>query len=172
MSLKYSKLKTKNHSAYRLYYHLVLSTKYRHKCINREMLERLEEIFKELLIKWNSSLVEFGGEADHIHCLFESEPTVQLASLIKNLKSVSSRRIRQEYSEHLKPFYCGATPRAVNAQGNAHQDRKPYFWNRAYCVISVGGRANIQTLLRYIENQDSPARLKPTLTTDSPTVES
>lgn len=119
------------------------------------MLERLEEIFKELLIKWNSSLVEFGGEADHIHCLFETEPTVQLASLIKNLKSVSSRRIRQEYNEHLKPFYW-----------------KNYFWNRAYCIISVGGRANIQTLLKYIENQDSPARLKPTLTNDSPTVES
>ncbi len=155
VSQLYSKLKTQNHSAYRLYYHLVLSTKYRHKCITGEMLKRLEEIFKELLIKWNSSLVEFGGEADHIHCLFESEPTVELASLIKNLKSVSSRRIRREYSEHLKPYYW-----------------KPYFWNRAYCVISVGGRANIETLLQYIENQDEPARLKPTLTTDSPTVES
>lgn len=118
------------------------------------MLERLEEIFKDLLIKWNSSLVEFGGEADHIHCLFETEPTVQLASLIKNLKSVSSRKIRREYSKHLKPYYW-----------------KPYFWNRAYCVISVGGRANIETLLTYIENQDEPARLKPPLTNSSPSGE-
>ena len=88
VSPKYNKLKTKNHSVYRLYYYLVLSTKYRHKCITGEMLERLEEIFKDLLIKSNSSLVEFGGESDHIHCLFETEPTVQLASLIKNLKAV------------------------------------------------------------------------------------
>ncbi len=155
VSHKYSKLKTKNHSAYRLYYHLVVSTKYRHKCITGEMLERLEEIFKDLMIKWNCSLVEFGGESDHIHCLFEAEPTTKLSSLIKNLKSVSSRRIRREYSQYLKPYYW-----------------KNYFWNRAYCVISVGGRASIETLLTYIENQDSPARLKPPLTNDSPAVES
>jgi putative transposase len=155
VSHNFSKLRTKNHSAYRLYYHLVLSTKYRHKCITGEILERLEEIFKDLLIKWNCSLVEFGGESDHIHCLFEAEPTIELASLIKNLKSVSSRRIRQEYSQQLKPYYW-----------------KNYFWNRAYCIISVGGRASIETLLTYIENQDSPARLKPPLTSDSPSVES
>ncbi|MGK7925032.1 MAG: transposase [Spirulina sp.] len=79
--------------------------------------------------------------------------------LIKNLKSVSSRRIRAEYAEHLKPYFG-----------------KPYFWSRSYCCISVGGRANIEsegwriefaisnrsreTLLRYIQNQDEPGRLK------------
>ncbi|MGK7892107.1 MAG: IS200/IS605 family transposase [Xenococcus sp. (in: cyanobacteria)] len=172
MSQLYSKLKTKNHSAYRLYYHLVLSTKYRHKCITGEMLERLEEIFKELLIKWDSSLVEFGGESDHIHCLFETEPTVQLASLVKNLKSVSSRKIRQEYSEHLKSFYWKRCDPGDFQSPKERAPRQNYFWNRAYCIISVGGRANIKTLLKYIENQDSPARLKPPLTSDSPTVES
>lgn len=150
----YAKLKTKNHSAYRLFYHLVLSVKYRHKAITVEMLARLHEIFAELLIKWDCQLVEFGGEADHIHVLFEAHPTLELAMLVKNLKSVSSRRIRQEYSEHLQKYFW-----------------KPYFWNSAYCVISVGGRANIQTLLKYIENQDEPARLAPPLTTASPSGE-
>lgn len=145
----YNKLKTRNHSAYRLFYHIILSVKYRHKAITGEMLARLKEIFNELLLKWECQLVEFGGEADHIHMLIEAHPTVELASLIKNLKSVSSRRIRQEYAQHLKQFFW-----------------KPYFWNSAYCVISVGGRANIQTLLKYIENQDEPARLAPPLTTD------
>ncbi len=144
MSHSFVKLKTKNHSAYRLFYHLVLSVKYRHKCITGEMRSRLEEIFGELLIKWDCKLVEFGGEADHIHVLFEATPTLELAKLIKNLKSVSSRRIRAEYAEHLKQYFW-----------------KPCFWNRAYAVISVGGRANIETLLKYIQNQDEPARLKP-----------
>lgn len=153
-SHKFARLKTNNHSAYRLFYHLVLSTKYRHECITGEMLERLEEIFKDLLLKWQCELVEFGGETDHIHILFEAVPTIQLADLIKNLKSVSSRRIRSEYAEHLKQYYW-----------------KPYFWNRAYCIISVGGRANIETLLKYIENQDEPARLRPPLTNSSPSVE-
>lgn len=145
----FSRLKTRNHSAFKLFYHIILSVKYRHKAITGEMLDRLKEIFSELLVKWDCQLVEFGGEADHIHMLIEAHPTLELASLVKNLKSVSSRRIRQEYAEHLKQFFC-----------------KPYFWNSAYCVISVGGRANIQNLLKYIENQDEPARLAPPLTHD------
>ncbi len=154
ISRDYVKLKTRNHSAYRLFYHLVLSVKYRHKAITDEMLIRLQEIFTDLLVKWDCQMVEFGGEADHIHILFEAHPTLELATLVKNLKSVSSRRIRAEYSEHLKKYFW-----------------QPYFWNSAYCVISVGGRASIQTLLKYIENQDEPSRLAPPLTIASPTGE-
>lgn len=137
-----SSLKTSNHAAFRLHYHLVLSMKYRHKCLDAKMLSRLEAIFRDLLRQWDGELVEFGGEPDHCHCLFEVPPTVKLSDLIKNLKSVSARHMRKEFAEQLKPFYW-----------------KPYFWNRAYAVISVGGHANIEMLLKYIENQDDPRKL-------------
>lgn len=137
-----SSLRTSNHSAYRLYYHLVLSMKYRHKCLTAPMLARLEEILRDLLTKWGCQMVEFGGEADHVHLLFEAPPTVKLSDLVKNLKSVTARRMRKEFAQELAPYYW-----------------KPYFWNRAYALISVGGRANIDTLLRYIENQDDPRKL-------------
>lgn len=87
-------------------------------------------------------MVEFGGEADHVHILFESSPTVRLSDLVKNLKSVSARHMRKEFAEKLTPYYW-----------------KPYFWNNAYALISVGGRANIETLLYYIQNQDTPGKL-------------
>lgn len=123
--------------------------KYRHKCLDAEMLDRLEEIFADLLAKWECELIEFGGEPDHVHALIETDPTIRLSDLVKNLKSVSARRMRQEFAEKLRPFYW-----------------KPYFWNRAYALISTGGRANIETLLRYIENQDDPRKLRPPLTTE------
>ena len=107
------------------------------------MLERMKDVFQDVLQKWGCTLVEFGGEADHIHLLFESDPTVKPSDLVKNLKSVSARLMRKEYAKHLAPFYW-----------------KPYFWNRAYALISVGGRANIETLLKYIENQDKPGQLQ------------
>jgi len=106
------------------------------------MLDRMEQIFRDLLRQWGGDVVEFGGEPDHIHCLFEVPPTVKLSDLVKNLKSVSARHMRREFAEHLKPFYW-----------------KPYFWNRAYAIISVGGHANIEALLKYIENQDDPRKL-------------
>lgn len=140
--MEISRLRTSNHSAYRLYYHLVLSMKYRHKCLTGPMLERLEEMLRDLLTRWGGELVEFGGEADHVHLLFEVPPTVKPSDLVKNLKSVTARRMRKEFEAELAPYYW-----------------KPYFWNRAYALISVGGRASIETLLRYIENQDDPRKL-------------
>lgn len=135
-------LRTLNHSAFRLYYHLVLVMKYRHKCLNAPMLERMEEITRDLLTKWGGQVVEFGGEADHIHILFEATPTTKLSDLVKNLKSVTARKLRKEFADHLAPFYW-----------------KPYFWNNAYALISVGGRASIDTLIKYIENQNDPRKL-------------
>jgi putative transposase len=113
------------------------------------MLDRLEVIFTDLLVKWGGELIEFGGEPDHVHLLFEVDPTVRLSDLVKNLKSVSARKMRQEFAQQLRPFYW-----------------KPYFWNRAYGLITTGGRANIETLLKYIENQDNPRKLRPPPTSE------
>lgn len=99
---------------------------------------RLENIFTDVLEKWGCRMVEFGGEADHCHLLIEGKPAMDLSRLIGNLKTVSARRMRNEYAEHLKPYFW-----------------KPYFWNKAYAVISVGGRTPIETLLKYIQDQDS-----------------
>jgi putative transposase len=49
--------------------HLVLTTKYRRKMLTDLMLTRLEEIFKNLMEKWEGKLVEFNGERDPVHLL-------------------------------------------------------------------------------------------------------
>jgi putative transposase len=87
--------------------HLVLTTKYRRKAFTGEMLTRLHEIFAALLVKWDCKIVEFNGEADHVHLLFQYHPDLQLSILVNNLKSVSSRKLRSEFAEHLAAF-CGA----------------------------------------------------------------
>jgi putative transposase len=33
---------------------------------------------------------------------------------------------------------------------------KVKFWNNAYAVVSAGGHASIETLLQYIQDQESP----------------
>jgi putative transposase len=56
-------------SIYSLQIHLVLVTKYRRRVITALMLQRLREIFQATCQKWRSSLIEFNGEADHVHLL-------------------------------------------------------------------------------------------------------
>lgn len=124
-----------NHAVYALRLHVVFVTKYRRKCITPSMLEDLRHIFSDILTGWRCRLIEFGGEADHVHLLIEIHPALQISTLINNLKSASSRRIRAKYAEHLRKFYW-----------------KPAFWPRAYYVGSVG-HASLEVVKRYIESQ-------------------
>ena len=84
-------LKTRSNGAFWLIYHLVLVTKYRKKSLTAEMLDRMHILLKELLLKWECEVIEFGGEADHIHLLFETHPSVELVKLVNNIKTITSR---------------------------------------------------------------------------------
>lgn len=119
-------------------YDLVLVTKYRNRCFNNDILNRLEEICRKQCEKWEVELLEFGGESDHIHLLLAFNPTIQPSKFINSLKTVSSRLIRKEFLSHLSDYYW-----------------KPVLWSRAYCLLTAGG-APIETLREYIENQDRP----------------
>ncbi|WP_279146382.1 IS200/IS605 family transposase [Clostridium tyrobutyricum] len=130
--------KTNRHSCYSLKYHLVVVTKYRHKCINKEVMNRLIEISNNIFDKWGCSILEINGEADHLHILFEAPPQVQLSKLINNFKTVSSRLIRKDFAEYLSKFYW-----------------KPYFWSESYLILSTGG-ATIDIIEQYIQNQATP----------------
>ena len=123
------------HSVYRLQYHLIITTKYRRKCITEEMFIRLEEETKRLFEIQGIELVEMNYEPDHVHILLSAPPTVCLSTVINSYKSVTSRVIRREFAEHLKRFYW-----------------KDVFWNRSYMILSSGG-APIEVIRKYIENQ-------------------
>lgn len=118
--------------------HLVLTTKYRRKAITGELLARLHVLIEELLLKWDCKLIEFNGEADHVHILFQYHPDLQLSTLVGNIKSITSRKLRQEFAQHLSRFYS-----------------KDVFWNGSYFIASCGG-VTISMLKQYIEAQDSP----------------
>lgn len=132
------KLHSHWHCVYSLHYHLVLVTKYRRKCFTKKMLERLEEICKHISSLWDIDLLEFGGEEDHIHLLLSMHPNIIPSRFVNNLKTVTSRILRKEFSDVLGKFYW-----------------KPILWSRAYCLISAGG-APLNVLKKYIENQKTP----------------
>ncbi|WP_293111282.1 transposase [Moorena sp. SIO4G3] len=59
-------------------YHLGLVTKFRNNSLTGEMLEPLEDILRATLAKWDCELIEFGGESNHVHVLFEAIPSIDL----------------------------------------------------------------------------------------------
>lgn len=67
-----NQLKSHYHCVYKLTYLLVLVTKYRKKCFTGVMLDRLKQIVIDLCQKWEVELLEFSGEADHVHLLLDA----------------------------------------------------------------------------------------------------
>lgn len=118
--------------------HLVLTTKYRRKAFTGGMLTRLEEIVFDLCQKWDCKLIEMNGEEDHIHLLFQYYPQMELPKFVNNLKSVTSRRIRSEFAEHVNNVFW-----------------KDVLWNESYFIASCGG-VTVTVLRQYIEQQNTP----------------
>lgn len=131
-------LQTLYHCTYSLQYHLVIVTKYRKKCLTAAMLDDFETQARERCEAWGGRLIECNGEADHVHLLVELPPTAALADFVNALKTGTSRRLRNEYTEHLGKFYD-----------------KPVLWSRSYCVISCGG-APLEIIKQYIQQQARP----------------
>lgn len=132
-------LRTSGHAAFSLQFHIIFVTKYRHPSLTAEMLAQMHTQLKRVCRSWRCELLEFNGEADHVHLLVDGHPAVNLSRLIGNLKTVSARYCRANFATHLARFYW-----------------KNVFWASAYGAFTVGS-ADVETVLAYIRNQEAPA---------------
>ena len=81
-------------------YHLVFIIKYRHPVLTDEVSSRLYEITRKLFSEsWKCTVFSMKTDRDHIHVLFEAPPQVYCC------KTVSSRLLRKEFADFLKPYY-------------------------------------------------------------------
>lgn len=126
---------TSRHASFLIQYHLVLVTRLRHPVLTGELEETLINYTKEYFEKQDCPIIEINTNQDHIHILFEASPTTNLATFINAYKSASSRRMRTDFEEFLKPYYW-----------------KPYFWSMSYFIASVSERT-LTAVKSYIQNQ-------------------
>lgn len=126
------------HCVFLMHVHLVFVTKYRRDVFTKEILDDLRDIFAAVCRDFESELVEFDGEDDHVHLLVNYPPKVAISSLVNSLKGVSSRMIRQKrYPSIRKKLWGGA------------------LWSPSYFSGSCGG-APIEIVRQYIEQQKTP----------------
>ena len=127
------KLDNNNHSAFCLYYHLILVVKYRRMVFTNEISTYAQEIFIRISKPYNIFLEEWNHEADHVHIMFKAHPNSELSKFINAYKSASSRLIKRDFPEVRQKLW------------------KEMFWSRSFCLLTTGG-APIEVVRRYIEN--------------------
>jgi putative transposase len=123
---------------YKVFLHIVFTTKYRRGVLTKEMLDRMKELFSETLLQWEGELLEFNGEDDHVHLLISVTPKTSISNLIGKLKGKTSYFIRREFWDLVKKKLWGK-----------------HFWSPSYCVVSCGG-APLEIVKAYVENQRTP----------------
>src|SRR5882672_816738 len=87
---------------YNLHVHLVFTPKYRRGPFTAQILDRCEQIMRDVCADFDAELHEFNGEADHVHLLVHYPPKIALSRLVNSLKGVSARRLRQEFPGHIR----------------------------------------------------------------------
>ena len=125
-----------DHSVYLCDYHLVLVNKYRRNVISNEgiwthLKQKLYEVtehYPRIRIK------EVNHDINHIHLLISIPPQMTVGSVVRLLKTNSSRNIKQKFP-FLKQLYYGTDG----------------IWSDGYFVSTVG--IDELTIKRYIENQ-------------------
>ena len=129
--------RTNRHSCYLLQYHLVVVTKYRHPVIQGDLRDFLLGETKRLFDMWGCTILAANTDMDHIHIVFEAPPQVQPSKLANNYKTVTSRMVRKNFAEELKPYYW-----------------KPYFWSDSYFICTVSDKSS-EIVKSYVDSQDA-----------------
>ena len=136
----YDSIRAGRHCVFLIHVHLVFVTKYRHRVFGDRHLRRMEEIMRAVCGDFEAELVEFTGEANHVHLLVNYPPKVAVSKLVNSLKGVSSRRLRQEFPDLVRHYW-----------------RAQRLWSGSYFAGSVGG-APLSIVRQYIEQKNRPVQ--------------
>jgi putative transposase len=130
-------IRSGRHCVFALHVHLIFVTKYRRKVFDGDAIHRLTKHFKRVAGDFGATVVEANGEADHVHLLVEYPPKVSVSSLVRSLKGVSSRMLRQERPDIVEHYW------------------KEMLWSPSYFAASCGG-APLSIIKQYVEQQQKP----------------
>jgi putative transposase len=109
---------TSNKAAYNTGYHFIWCPKYRRKVLGGEVEARLREPLAEVGSKLGVTMESMEMMPDYVHLFVKSPPTLAPHYIVQQFKSISARRLRDEY------------PRL--------RSRLPTLWTRSYYCESVG----------------------------------
>ncbi|WP_044211521.1 IS200/IS605 family transposase [Flammeovirga sp. OC4] len=85
------------HNNCQLWFHIIWTTKNRDAVFTRDLLiHRLGPLLNEIAHEKGIDLQFTNGYKEHIHCLVKLSSTQNIATVVKNLKAISAKRINDQ----------------------------------------------------------------------------
>ena len=125
------------HARHNIKYHIVWIPKYRREVLFDEIADRLKEIIEEIAQTYGLKIIAQEVMPDHVHVLVEAPPRYSPATIVRMFKSISSRKLRQEFLPKLR--------QKIWKEGT--------LWAVGYYAASVSDGATTEVVREYIETQ-------------------
>lgn len=129
MKNKYRRTKT---TVSLINYHFVFCPRYRRKIF---LIPHVEERFKHLVKyvceEMDIEIIAIECDKDHVHMFLNCLPTLSPSDIMQKIKGVTSRALREEFSQLKK---------------------MPSLWTRSY-FVSTAGEVCSETIKKYVEEQ-------------------
>ena len=128
--------RTQAHVAYKIEYHIVWIPKFRRKILVKGVDQYCEKVIRSYILDRypDVQIYEMNIQLDHIHMLVSIPPKYAISTIMRGIKSNSSREMRKEF-EYLR--------------------RNKALWSIGYFVSSVGlNESNIRKYIIHQEKQD------------------
>lgn len=109
---------------------LVFAVKYRQALIDDSWRSNLHAFTTNLLQEPGHKMLQINSRPDHIHIFYGMRPHEAISTLVKNIKSLSSRWINDHH-------FC----------------KKKFQWQEGYGAFSYS-KSQVDRVIRYIQNQE------------------
>ena len=118
---------SKSTPSYKLYYHLVIVSKFREEVFNAQNQSRVIAIIKAKCKENGYFIRTIAVQSDHIHLLLSLKPTHNIPTVVKDIKGYSAYAFNKIFEQKLT-------------------------WQRGYSINTVS-EENLPIIQKYIENQ-------------------
>ncbi|MBI4116481.1 IS200/IS605 family transposase [Candidatus Pacearchaeota archaeon] len=124
------------HKVFRIKYHFVFVIKYRKDLfLQKKYTETFKTICEEMQKRYTMNLETIGFDEDYVHFLLQSVPKYSPSQLFRIVKSITARKLFEQYPELKKDLWGGE------------------FWRDCGYVSTVGEGINAEIIRNYIKNQ-------------------
>ena len=124
-----------HHCIYDTHYHVVFPVKYRKALLDTAICKAIQEIAKEIELRYEIAFEELGADQDHVHILCSFHPKISGGDLVRTFKSITAKELFRRFPELRKELWGGQ------------------FWADGYYIATISNRGNWKTVEQYIKNQ-------------------
>lgn len=131
------KYKSTSHAKFLLKVHVIFVTKYRKRLLVNRVDEDMKQILFDIANESDFTIETMQSDnGDHVHMLIDYPPTLSVSSIVNRLKSMSTHRIWERFSNFLRSRFW----------------KEHTFWSDGYFACSTGD-VSTETIQKYIEEQ-------------------